>query len=171
MPPPEGTTIINKIIPPPPKPPRQVIIEQFPPLPSKPQDVIVEKWLPVPPRQRRIFYERFPAPIPKPPSRPIIIQHGQPRVHVQRQIVNAPGLQIPCQRVSSYTDINQVLSQMGNTPQIYSTVNIFYEILWVVCFYIFFRHLFPHIIPIQQYKVMVLPVILNQIWLLCKMMV
>ncbi|CAF1236494.1 unnamed protein product [Adineta steineri] len=120
IPPPEGTTIINKIIPPPPKPPRQVIIEQFPQLPRKPQDVILEKWLPVPPRQRRIFYERLPAPIVHQPQGPIVIQHGQPRIHIQRQIVQAPGPQFPYQQVSSHTDLNQLISPLGVNQQIYS---------------------------------------------------
>lgn len=99
MPPPEGTTIINKIVPPPPKPPRQVIIEQFPQLPPKPQTVIVERWLPVPPRQRRIIYERLPAPVCQPPKPPIIVQHAQPRVQLCRQVCTDPCPQRVCQQV------------------------------------------------------------------------
>ncbi|CAF0789066.1 unnamed protein product [Adineta ricciae] len=112
IPPPEGTTIINKIIPPPPKPPRQVIIEQFPRLPPKPRDVILEKWLPVAPRQRRIFYERAPPPILRPPPQPIVIQHGQPPVRIHRQVIEAPGPQSVYHHASHHTDVNQVLMQV-----------------------------------------------------------
>jgi hypothetical protein len=126
MPPPEATTVINKIVPPPPKPPRQVIIEQYPPLPPKPQDVIIERWLPIPPRQRRILYERLPAPMINQPTtaRPIIVQHGQPRVRIQREVFTAPGSQLPYQPVSSHTNLNQILSQIGTNQQIHSTVYI-----------------------------------------------
>ena len=115
--------MIDKLIPPRPKPPRQVVIEQFPPLPPKPQDVIVERWLPVPPRQRRIFYERLPPSnqlIPK----PIIVQYGQPRVRIQREVISAPDTQLPYQSAASSTDINQMLHHTGSSQSVRSIVYI-----------------------------------------------
>lgn len=80
-------------------------------MPPKPQDVIIERWLPNPPRQRRILYERLPAPINQQVSTgPIIIQHGQPRVRVHREVCTVPGAHLP-------------QHQIGTTQQIYSTVN------------------------------------------------
>ena len=61
--------------------------------------MIIERWLPVPPRQRRILYERLPAAIPQPPTGPIIVQHGQPRVHVHRQVIQVPGSHVPHQQI------------------------------------------------------------------------
>jgi hypothetical protein len=113
-----GTTVIDKIIPPGPKPPRQLVIEQYPPLPPKPQDVIIERWLPTAPRQRRILYERLP-PSAQQAIRPIIVQYGPPQVRIQREVITAPGVQMPGQ-----TGINPIISQIGGIPQIPSTVNI-----------------------------------------------
>ncbi|CAF0790414.1 unnamed protein product [Didymodactylos carnosus] len=94
LPPPEGTTVIDKIIPPLQKPPRQLIVEQYPPLPPKPQDVIIERWLPLPPRQRKILYERLPPSNPPRATPPIIIQHGQPNVRVVKEVItNTPPTQ------------------------------------------------------------------------------
>jgi len=118
-----GTTVIDKIIPPGPKPPRQVVIEQYPPLPPKPQDVIIERWLPMAPRQRRILYERLP-PSMQQATRPIIVQYGSPHVRIQREVITAPGAQLPHQQVAGQTNINQIVSQMGGNQQIQSTVNI-----------------------------------------------
>ena len=105
-----------------------MIIEQYPPLPPKPQDVIIERWLPVPPRQRRIIYERLPAPLSNQPTavRPIIVQHGQPRVRIHREVINAPGPQFAYPFNSSQTDLNQLLSQFSSNHQIHSTVNFFF---------------------------------------------
>jgi hypothetical protein len=128
MPAPEGPIYIDKIVPPPPRPPRQVIIEQHPSLPPKPQDVIIERWLPVQPRQRRILYERLPAPgfNQQTSTRPILVQYGQPRVQIHREVFTAPGAQIPFQQVTGHTDINQILSQIGGNQQIHSSViNLF----------------------------------------------
>jgi hypothetical protein len=113
-----GTTVIDKIVPPGPKPPRQVVIEQYPPLPPKPQDVIIERWLPTAPRQRRILYERLPSSAQQ-AARPIIVQYGQPHVRVQREVITAPGVQVPGQ-----TGINPIISQSGSISQFPSTVNI-----------------------------------------------
>lgn len=114
----EPTTVINKIIPPPPPAPRQVIIEQYPALPPKPQDVIIERWLPVAPRQRRIIYERLPAPaFPQPTSTaPIIVQHGQPRVRVHRELINVPGVQTGFQQGFLQNNLNQ----LANTSSLFS---------------------------------------------------
>lgn len=92
-----------------------MIIEQFPPLPPKPQDVIIERWLPNRPRQRRILYERLPATMVNQSIQtgPIIIQHGQPRVRIHREVCTAPGSQLPYQ-------------QMNTNQQICSTVNLFF---------------------------------------------
>lgn len=104
-----GTTVIDKIVPPGPKPARQVVIEQYPPLPPKPQDVIIERWLPTAPRQRRILYERLPPSLQQ-PTRPIIVQYGSPQVRIQREVITAPGAQIP--------------EQIGLNQQFQTTVNI-----------------------------------------------
>jgi hypothetical protein len=128
MPAPEGPIYIDKIVPPPPRPPRQVIIEQHPSLPPKPQDVIIERWLPVQPRQRRILYERLPASgfNQQTSARPILVQYGQPRVQIHREVFTAPGAQLPFQQVTGHTDINQILSQIGGNQQIHSSViNLF----------------------------------------------
>ena len=94
-----------------------MIIEQYPPLPPKPQDVIIERWLPNPPRQRRILYERLPPMVNQPvPTGPIIIQHGQPRVRVHREVRTVPGAHLPQQ---------QILPMTGTHQQIFSTVNPF----------------------------------------------
>jgi hypothetical protein len=121
IPPTEGTTVIDKIVPAGPKPPRQVVIEQYPPLPPKPQDVIIERWLPMSSRQRRILYERLPPSVQQ-STKPIIVQYGSPHVRVQREVVVAPGTQLPYQKVASGTDINQILSQLGGNQQVPSTL-------------------------------------------------
>jgi hypothetical protein len=108
-----GTTVIDKIVAPGPKPPTQVIIEQYPPLPPKPQDVIIERWLPAPPRQRRILYERLPPATQNADGRAIIVQYGPPHVRIQREVITTPGTQLPYEKVTSQTDLNQILSQLG----------------------------------------------------------
>jgi hypothetical protein len=61
----------------------------------------------------------------QPPSaRTIIVQHGQPRVHVRREVFTAPGPQLSYQQPSSHTDLNHILSQIGTNQQIHSTVGI-----------------------------------------------
>lgn len=86
-------------------------------MPPKPQDVIIERWLPHPPRQRRILYERLPAPmVNQQPTGPIIIQHGQPRVRVLREVRTVPG---------AHVSHHQILPQIGATQQIFSSVNQF----------------------------------------------
>jgi hypothetical protein len=110
-----GTTVIDKVIPPAPKPPRQVVIEQYPPLPPKPQDVIIERWLPPVPRQRRILYERLP-PSMQQPIRPVIVQYGPPHVRIQREVITAPGVQLPQQQLLGQTNINPLVSQIGINP-------------------------------------------------------
>ena len=96
------------MVPAPAKPPRQVIIEQYPPLPPKPQDVIIERWLPIRPRQRRILYERLPATMGNQPVQtgPIIIQHGQPRVRIHREVSTVPGAQFPHQQMYSTVNLS-----------------------------------------------------------------
>lgn len=66
-------------------------------MPPKPQNVIIERWLPIAPRQRRIIYERLPPSAYQTP-RPIIVQYGPPHVRVQREVIAAPGAQIPLQQ-------------------------------------------------------------------------
>lgn len=103
-----------------------MIIEQYPQLPPKPQDVIIERWLPNPPRQRRILYERLPAMINQPvPTGPIIVQHGQPRVRIHREVRTVPGAHLTHQ---------QVLPIAGAHQQIFSTVNSFLFECFLVVF-------------------------------------
>lgn len=107
--------VINKFVPPGPKPPRQVIIEQHPQLPPKPRDVIIERWLPARPRQRRVIYERLPPAPPNVVSRPVIVQHSQPRIHVQRQVINTVPAQISqtaCSTVSNLSKNRHLSSQV-----------------------------------------------------------
>jgi len=92
-------------------------------LPPKPQDVIIERWLPLPPRQRRIIYERLPAPAYPQPTAPIIVQHGQPRVRIHRELVNVPGAQVGYQQASSHTDVNQLVQQLGVNQQYQTNVH------------------------------------------------
>jgi hypothetical protein len=59
------------------------------------------------------------------PTRPIVIQHGQPNVRIQREITTAPGPQLAYpHQISSGTDINHILSQVGVNQQFHSAVNI-----------------------------------------------
>ncbi len=92
-------------------------------MPPKPQDVIIERWLPTAPRQRRILYERLP-PSMQQNTRPIIVQYGPPHVRIQREIIAAPGVNLPYQQVGGRADINQVFGQLGGSQQIHSSVNI-----------------------------------------------
>ena len=114
--------MIDKIIPSGPKARPQVVIEQYPQLPPKPRDVIIERWLPNPPRQRRILYERLPPSNQTFGGRPIIVQYGQPQIRIQREVVAAPGTQLPHQQGTSHTDINQILNQIGGNQSMHHTV-------------------------------------------------
>jgi hypothetical protein len=53
-------------------------------------------------------------------TRPIIVQYGPPHVRIQRELITAPGSQLPHQQVVGRPDI----SQMGGHQQVHSAVSI-----------------------------------------------
>lgn len=89
-------------------------------MPPKPRNVIIERWLPLPPRQRRVIYERAPPVFCPPPAPPIVVQHGPPRVHVQREVINQPGVHVVHGGYPVQSDVNQIITQVNASQPICS---------------------------------------------------